>query len=232
MAIVNIVSRWNHTTVLFTTTVPDNVHPAHRTSRALRAAIEKGRDMTGADLSYCALAFVDLSRAKLEGALFRGTNLRHTRFALANLEAASFFDCNMSFADLQGANLKGANFASCNMAHAYLAKARFDRSTCFTSTNLRGARMEGAAYQGVKLGRRGAIAAALRSDGHSFQLIDCADGEFRVMAGCRWFTLPQAWKHWEYTRRNTDLGEETFDILVMFEHQAERANTAKKGAAS
>ena len=43
-----------------------------------------------------------------------------------------------------------------------------------------------------------------------------------MLAGCRWFTLPEAWRHWQATRDSTPLGEETFDILVLFEHHVER----------
>ena len=53
-------------------------------------------------------------------------------------------------------------------------------------------------------------------------LFDCEDGAPRVLAGCRWFTLPEAWRHWQETRDSTPLGEETFDLLVLFEHHVER----------
>ena len=43
------------------------------------------------------------------------------------------------------------------------------------------------------------------------------------MAGCRFFTLDEAWLHWERTRAGTDLGDETLDILTMFELHVERS---------
>jgi len=35
-----------------------------------------------------------------------------------------------------------------------------------------------------------------RSDGYDFILVPCADGIDRVIAGCRYFTLEEAKKHW------------------------------------
>jgi uncharacterized protein YjbI with pentapeptide repeats len=107
----------------------------------------------------------------------------------------------LSGADLSYANLSGANLSGADLSAATLS---------------------GADLLGVKLGGKGQVKLATRSDGFDFRLIDCADGEWRVMAGCRWFTLAKAWEHWESTRNNTPLGEETFDILVMFEHHAAR----------
>ena len=63
---------------------------------------------------------------------------------------------------------------------------------------------------------------ATRSDGHTFTVFPCADGIWRLTAGCRFFTLEEAWQHWEWARAGTALGEETFDILVLFEHHIER----------
>jgi uncharacterized protein YjbI with pentapeptide repeats len=126
----------------------------------------------------------------------------------ANLERAWLARTQFVFAVLEKANLHGAELMDVN----------------FSKTNLTGTK-----YKGVALGRCGAVAQAKRSDMYNFQLMHCADGKWRVMAGCRWFTLPQAWKHWENTRRNTDLGEETYDILVMFEHQAARMDKKLAG---
>jgi len=40
--------------------------------------------------------------------------------------------------------------------------------------------------------------------------------------------MEEAWAHWTKTRDGTPLGEETFDILVLFEHHIERQNSLKK----
>jgi hypothetical protein len=40
-----------------------------------------------------------------------------------------------------------------------------------------------------------------------------ADAEPMVKAGCRLFTLPQAWQHWNRTRGGTPLGDETIAII-------------------
>lgn len=54
----------------------------------------------------------------------------------------------------------------------------------------------------------------IRTDGYVFSLVMGQDGVWKVSAGCRFFTFPEAWEHWEATRSGTALGEETFAILV------------------
>ena len=68
----------------------------------------------------------------------------------------------------------------------------------------------------------GVVKMVTRSDGYTFTVFPCADAIWRLTAGCRFFTLEEAWQHWQKTRAGTPLGEETFDILVMFEHHIER----------
>ena len=105
---------------------------------------------------------------------------------------------------LSGANLSSADLSGANLSGAYLS---------------------GAIYRSIRIGARGLLKTCSRSDGYDFHLWHCEDGNPRVDAGCRWFTLPEAWLHWTETRDATALGEETFDILVMFEHHIERINT-------
>lgn len=73
----------------------------------------------------------------------------------------------------------------------------------------------------------GVVKFASRSDGYQFTLFPCADGVWRLTAGCRYFTMEQAWKHWTTTRVGKDLGEETLDILVLFEHHIDRVDAAR-----
>lgn len=56
----------------------------------------------------------------------------------------------------------------------------------------------------------------MRSDGHCFTAVRCADGKKRVIAGCRYFTLAEAREHWARTRGGTKLGNETMAILDYF----------------
>jgi hypothetical protein len=112
----------------------------------------------------------------------------------ANLYGANLSGANLSGANLYGANLYGADLsrADLSLANIYGVKITALRKTCS------------------------------RSDGYDFWLFQCEDRAWRVMAGCRWFSIEDAWKHWTRTRDGTPLGEETFDILVMFEHHIER----------
>jgi hypothetical protein len=143
--------------------------------------------------------------------------------ARADLARANLARANLAGAYLAGAYLAGADLARANLAGAYLAGA-YLAGAYLAGADLAGSNLAGAEWrEGVKLRARGIVKEATRSDGYRVFLLDTqADGRWRVQAGCRFFTLPEAWRHWETTRAGTALGEETFDILVMFEHHAER----------
>jgi hypothetical protein len=66
------------------------------------------------------------------------------------------------------------------------------------------------------------VKTATRSDGFDFVLQDCGPVGYYVMAGCRWFSMADAEKHWQDIRKGTDLGDETFDILNMFKRHIDR----------
>jgi hypothetical protein len=57
------------------------------------------------------------------------------------------------------------------------------------------------------------ILTANRSDGYCFSIFNCADGIPRITAGCRYFTVSEAVKHWEDTRGGTKLGKESILIV-------------------
>lgn len=72
------------------------------------------------------------------------------------------------------------------------------------------------------------VKTATRSDAYTFELRDCGAEGYMLQAGCRWFTMAEADKHWRETRNGTDLGNETFDILYLFNKHIDRLNAAKK----
>lgn len=75
------------------------------------------------------------------------------------------------------------------------------------------------------------VKTATRSDAYTFELRDCDAAGYMLQAGCRWFTMAEAMKHWVETRKGTDLGHETFDILYLFNKHIDRLNAAKKKGA-
>lgn len=75
------------------------------------------------------------------------------------------------------------------------------------------------------------VKTATRSDAYTFELRDCGAEGYMLQAGCRWFTMAEAAKHWEETRKGTDLGHETLDILYLFNKHIDRLNAAKKKGA-
>ena len=191
------------------------VEAAVKARANLARAYLAGANLAGANLAGANLAGADLARADLAGANLAGANLARANLARANLAGAYLARANLAGAyladayladaNLADAYLAGANLAGANLAGAYLADA-----------NLAGAKWR----EGVTL-NRAPVKECTRTDGHRFLLLDTSAG-WRVQAGCRFFSMDEARRHWEATRAGTDLGDETFDILVMFEHQIER----------
>jgi hypothetical protein len=99
-------------------------------------------------------------------------------------------------ADLTGARLYGANLTR---ARLFGAKINNDKTAV------------------------GILRRAIRSDGYEFFLWQCEDG-FYVNAGCRFFGMAEARAHWTATRAGTPLGDETQDILDMFEKAIARVS--------
>ena len=127
------------------------------------------------------------------------------------------------------ANLIGANLADANLVGADVSGADL-YSANLTGANLTGAIFTGAIFTGANLYSRTVqehLRRAVRSDGYEFYLWHCEDG-FYIMAGCRFFTLEEGRAHWAATRAGTSLGEETQDILDMFEKAIARAALGEK----
>ena len=156
------------------------------------------------NIRECLLAAIKAG-ADLQGANLQGADLR-----AANLRAA-----NLDGADLQGANLQGADLRAANLQGADLHGAYLD-----------GADLQGAYLQGVTKSLNGPARRATRADGYEFFLW-LTDAGWRVKAGCRFFDMDEAWRHWEGTRGGTALGDESLDILTMFELHIQRAGEYK-----
>ena len=93
---------------------------------------------------------------------------------------------NLTGADLTGAHLYGANLTGANLYGANL-----------TGTNLHGANL---------------IVGGQRSDGYRFLAYKTANG-MMIRAGCRYFSVKEARKHWRTTRKDTLLGAESLALV-------------------
>ncbi len=90
-----------------------------------------------------------------------------------------------------------------------------------SGANLRAANLSGANLSGANLGDQWVIRGPVRSDGYAFFLQRLTgEPEPMVKAGCRYFAMSQARKHWQLTRAGTPLGDETFAILDFLERIA------------
>ena len=81
--------------------------------------------------------------------------------------------------------------------------------------NLSGAHLFGANLFGANL-----IDCGHRSDGYRFVGIMAADGTIMVQAGCRFFSLTDARRHWLATRPDTQLGKESLAFCDHIERMA------------
>jgi hypothetical protein len=132
----------------------------------------------------------------------------------AYLDGANLGGAYLGGANLRDANLLGANLLGANLLGAYLGGA-----------NLRDANLRGAKINNDKTAI-GILRRATRSDGWEFFLWHCQDG-FYIKAGCRFFDIAEARQHWTATRAGTPLGDESIDILDMFEKAIQRKGETK-----
>jgi hypothetical protein len=159
-------------------------------------------------------------RADLSGADLTGADLSGADLTGANLTGADLSGANLSGADLTGANLSGADLTRARLYGANLTGANL------YGANLTGARLYGANLTGTRLYDKtviGLLRRAIRSDGYEFFLWRCREGFF-IQAGCRFFGMAEARAHWTATRAGTPLGDETQDILDMFEKAIARVS--------
>ena len=164
----------------------------------------------GGTLSGANLSGVNLGCANLRGANLRGANLWRANLWRADLGAADLRNASLGVANLWGANLGGANLGGANLRHIDFGCAN----------------LFGADFRGAKYGHAGddtlfaRIAAAKRMDGYTFHLFRLDDGSHKVMAGCRWLTIPDYRAHVAAQYPDTDNARETLDILDYFERRA------------
>ena len=108
-------------------------------------------------------------------------------------------------------NLRNADFSN-----AYLRKADFSNAD-FSNAYLGNANLSNADFRGANLGDSDhLISGGQRLDGYEFYG-QIKDGELWIKAGCRYFSIDEARRHWNETRKDTTLGDETFLRLDMIE---------------
>ena len=110
----------------------------------------------------------------------RGANLSGAILSCADLRSADLHGADLYGADLHGANLIDADLHGANLIDADLHGA-----------NLRGANLRGCIFG------RSTSAIFLGTDTRSYDFVAIRhDDGWRIKAGCRWFTLPEAVSHW------------------------------------
>jgi len=98
----------------------------------------------------------------------------------ADLQEADLQEADLQEADLRGADLRGADLRGADLQEA----------------NLRGTNLRGAGLRGTNLwGARGILTLGPSITGRTWVVARHEDG-VRILAGCKYFTLAEARKHW------------------------------------
>ena len=174
---------------------------------AVRVGHATRADLAGADLTGAYLAGADLAGADLAGADLTGANLAGADLARADLAGA-----DLTGADLAGANLAGANLARANLAGADLAGANLARA------EIRGETVTRIVGQAVRL---------TPGDQYTFTAFEMEAGGVKVLAGCRWFTIPEFRAHVASHYPDADKAADTLEILDYLERRAVRVGAIK-----
>ena len=110
---------------------------------------------------------------------------RVTGAVLHTVEADTLRGADLSRAGLYEADLSGADLSRADLYEADLYEA-----------DLRGADLRGADLRGADLrGATGVKCLGTDRRGYRFVAIRWEDG-WRILAGCRWFTIAEALAHW------------------------------------
>ena len=152
-------------------------------------------------------------KAWLNGKGGRRANLREANLSRANLIGANLSRAYLSGADLSRANLREANLRGANLSGADLSRANL-REANLSGANLSGADLRGANLSRANLRGAGVIDCGQRSDGYQFFIHVTAKDQPMLIAGCRYFTLPEARAHWDKNRpEGQRLGDESRAML-------------------
>jgi hypothetical protein len=141
--------------------------------------------------------------------------------AVAWANGGTLYGADLYGADLSGADLRGADLSRAYLRGADLIGADLRGADLYgadlSGADLIGADLRGAKYRDDTLAAR--VAAADRMDGYTFHLFRLGDGSHKVMAGCRWFTVPEYRSHVAKEYPGTGSARETLDILDFFERR-------------
>src|SRR5690606_17976273 len=131
-----------------------------------------------------------LRRSSLRGAILKRAYLEG-----ANLEGGDLKGTYLRGVNLKGAYLKGACLKEADLKGAYLERA------CLKEADLEGACLKGACLEGADFSITILIDGG--TDNRGYRFVGVPGETFRILAGCRWFTLSEAVAHWS-SETNTD----------------------------
>ena len=121
--------------------------------------------------------------------------------------------CDLSNSDMRGCDLRYCNLRGCDISNSDLSNSDISNSD-LRGCDLINCNLRGCDLSYVKGIENSIIDCGIRSDGYRFYLTRTEQGEWRIKAGCRNFTITEAKEHWDRTRPEGDiLGDETRLII-------------------
>jgi len=141
---VEIKSRWDSNTVLFTADVSAEIGEEFRMRAVLEMAVKAGANLAGANLAGANLARANLADANLADANLARANLARANLAYANLADANLADANLAYAKISASLtligkrpffFLGPIGSESRMFHAYITNEGLRlRAGCFFGT--------------------------------------------------------------------------------------------------
>lgn len=184
-------------------------------------------NFSGELLSRISFRRCDFTGSQLQGAIFVNVTFTDCSFKNLWVNFVKFHNCSFYGTDFSHSHLHNCQFNDCSMPTTPA------RQTIFSDCSFRGSLGRPGFFRGSRplegsipkedvvsqnpFYDRGIIAEIPRSDGYIFRLLHFQGGHYRVSAGCRFFSMAQAKKHWKETRGGTPLGRHTLGILSYFE---------------
>jgi hypothetical protein len=139
----------------------------------VQAALNKKRDLSGADLSNLDLAgfklvglnaeAIKLSSSNLHGGVIMAANMASADLSEADLAGAVIGMSNLGGADFHGANLRGAKFQMCNLDSVDFSGADL-KDTLWIASNIADADFSDAPMDGAKSSGVSWVTAGTRPD--------------------------------------------------------------------
>jgi hypothetical protein len=147
-------------------------------------AVLRGSDLRESDLRESDLRESDLRESNLRGSDLRGSNLRGSDLSESDLRESNLRESDLRWSNLRESDLRGSDLRGSDLRWSDLSGSDLSGSNLRWS-DLRGSDLSGS--KGFYL---------LTQTDHGYMVYGTWRGEWRIIAGCRDFSISEARSHW------------------------------------